>query len=122
MENSPRARLRAEDPDALRHLFDEPAAVVHRHAVRMTGNWGTADDSIVSLTFLEAWRLRERVLPGDGSLRPWLLRIATDVAVADPTQTMSIRRASSASAQPAPLSWESAPRTRRVRCRSARPE
>lgn len=44
----------------------------------MTGNWGTADD-IVSLTFLEAWRLRERVLPGDDSLRPWLLGIATNV-------------------------------------------
>ena len=78
MENSLRARVRAGDPDAFRHLFDEHAAVVHRHAVRMTGNWGTADD-IVSLTFLEAWRLRERVLPGDDSLRPWLLGIATNV-------------------------------------------
>ncbi|MFJ6741110.1 RNA polymerase sigma factor [Streptomyces sp. NPDC091279] len=45
---------------------------------RMTGVWSTADD-IVSLTFLEAWRLRERVLPGDDSLRPWLLGIATNV-------------------------------------------
>lgn len=44
----------------------------------MTGNWVMADD-IVSLTFLEAWRLRERVLPGDDSLRPWLLGIATNV-------------------------------------------
>ncbi|MFD4561341.1 RNA polymerase sigma factor [Streptomyces sp. NPDC058469] len=78
MENSLRARVRAGDPDAFRHLFDEHAAVVHRHAVRMTGNWGTADD-IVSLTFLEAWRLRERVLPGEDSLRPWLLGIATNV-------------------------------------------
>ncbi|MFJ2212897.1 RNA polymerase sigma factor [Streptomyces sp. NPDC101062] len=78
MENSLRARVRAGDPDAFRHLFDEHASVVHRHAVRMTGNWGTADD-IVSLTFLEAWRLRERVLPGDDSLRPWLLGIATNV-------------------------------------------
>lgn len=45
----------------------------------MTGNWVMADD-IVSLTFLEAWRLRERVFPGDDSLRPWLLGIATNVA------------------------------------------
>ncbi|MCW2502958.1 MAG: polymerase ECF-subfamily sigma factor, partial [Actinomycetia bacterium] len=44
----------------------------------MTGNWVLADD-LVSLTFLEAWRLRERVLPGEDSLRPWLLGIATNV-------------------------------------------
>lgn len=73
-----RARVRAGDPDAFRQLFDEHASVVHRHAVRMTGNWVMADD-IVSLTFLEAWRLRERVLPGDDSLRPWVLGIATNV-------------------------------------------
>ncbi|MFD8001588.1 RNA polymerase sigma factor [Streptomyces mirabilis] len=78
MEISLRARVRAGDPDAFRQLFDEHASVVHRHAVRMTGNWVMADD-IVSLTFLEAWRLRERVFPGDGSLRPWLLGIATNV-------------------------------------------
>ncbi|MFF4462051.1 RNA polymerase sigma factor [Streptomyces mirabilis] len=78
MEISLRARVRAGDPDAFRQLFDEHAAVVHRHAVRMTGNWVMADD-IVSLTFLEAWRLRERVFPGDDSLRPWLLGIATNV-------------------------------------------
>lgn len=79
MEISLRARVRAGDPDAFRQLFDEHASVVHRHALRMTGNWVMADD-IVSLTFLEAWRLRERVLPGDDSLRPWLLGIATNVA------------------------------------------
>ncbi|MFJ5307623.1 RNA polymerase sigma factor [Streptomyces sp. NPDC088350] len=79
MENSLRARVRAGDPDAFRHLFDEHASVVHRHAVRTTGNWVVADD-IVSLTFLEAWRLRERVLPGEDSLRPWLLGIATNVS------------------------------------------
>ncbi|MGH1552796.1 RNA polymerase sigma factor [Streptomyces sp. L7] len=78
MEISLRARVRAGDPDAFGRLFDEHASVVHRHAVRMTGDRGTADD-IVSLTFLEAWRLRERVLPGDDSLRPWLLGIATNV-------------------------------------------
>jgi RNA polymerase sigma factor (sigma-70 family) len=78
VEISLRARVRTGDPDAFRQLFDEHASVVHRHAVRMTGNWVMADD-IVSLTFLEAWRLRERVLPGDDSLRPWLLGIATNV-------------------------------------------
>ncbi|MFJ7071360.1 RNA polymerase sigma factor [Streptomyces sp. NPDC098781] len=79
MEISLRARVRAGDPDAFRQLFDEHAPVVHRHAIRMTGDWVLADD-LVSLTFLEAWRLRERVLPGEDSLRPWLLGIATNVA------------------------------------------
>ncbi|MBO3679434.1 RNA polymerase sigma factor [Streptomyces sp. NEAU-YJ-81] len=78
METSLRIRVRAGDPDAFGQLFDECASVVYRHAVRLTGDWGMADD-IVSLTFLEAWRLRERLLPGDGSLRPWLLGIATNV-------------------------------------------
>lgn len=78
METSLRARVRAGDPDAFGRLFDEYASVIYRHAVRLTGNWVMADD-IVSLTFLEAWRLRERLLPGDGSLRPWLLGIATNV-------------------------------------------
>lgn len=78
MELSLRARIRAGDPDAFGRLFDGHAAAVHRHAVRVTGNWSAADD-IVSLTFLEAWRLRERVLPDGGSLRPWLLGIATNV-------------------------------------------
>ncbi|MFH8812670.1 RNA polymerase sigma factor [Streptomyces hygroscopicus] len=78
METSLRARVRAGDPDAFGQLFDEYASVIYRHSVRLTGNWVTADD-IVSLTFLEAWRLRERLLPGDRSLRPWLLGIATNV-------------------------------------------
>ncbi|MFJ8636460.1 RNA polymerase sigma factor [Streptomyces sp. NPDC093568] len=78
METSLRARVRAGDPDAFRQLFDAYASAVHRHAVRMTGNWAMAED-VVSLTFLEAWRLRERMLDGDDSLRPWLLGIATNV-------------------------------------------
>ncbi|MBA6438227.1 RNA polymerase sigma factor [Streptomyces sp. GMR22] len=78
METSLRARVRSGDPDAFGQLFDEHASVIYRHAVRLTGDWVMADD-IVSLTFLEAWRLRERLLPGDGGLRPWLLGIATNV-------------------------------------------
>ncbi|MBI0296404.1 RNA polymerase sigma factor [Streptomyces sp. PRKS01-29] len=78
METSLRTRVRAGDPGAFGQLFDEYASVIYRHAVRLTGDWVMADD-IVSLTFLEAWRLRERLLPGDDSLRPWLLGIATNV-------------------------------------------
>jgi RNA polymerase sigma factor (sigma-70 family) len=76
-----RARVHAGDPEAFRELFDEHNRSVYNHAFRLTGNWSTAQD-VVSLTFLEAWRLRDRVdLDGEGgSLRPWLLGIATNVA------------------------------------------
>jgi RNA polymerase sigma-70 factor (ECF subfamily) len=76
-----RARVHAGDPDAFRELFDEHVRSVYNHAYRLTGNWSTAED-VASLTFLEAWRLRARVdlTMADGSLRPWLLGIATNVA------------------------------------------
>ncbi|MEV4532898.1 RNA polymerase sigma factor [Asanoa sp. NPDC049518] len=77
---STRARVRAGDPDAFRQLFDEHARSVYNHGFRLTGDWSVAEE-VVSLTFLEAWRLRGRVdAGGDGSLRPWLLGIATNVA------------------------------------------
>ncbi|MFD0583844.1 CU044_5270 family protein [Dactylosporangium darangshiense] len=59
-------------------LFDAYAGIVYRHAVQRTGDWATAEE-VVSLTFLEAWRLRERLLPEGGSPLPWLLGIATNV-------------------------------------------
>jgi RNA polymerase sigma factor (sigma-70 family) len=76
-----RARVHAGDPDAFRELFTEHVRSVYNHAFRLTGDWSTADD-LVSLTFLEAWRLRDRVdTAADGvSLRPWLLGITTNVA------------------------------------------
>jgi RNA polymerase sigma factor (sigma-70 family) len=76
-----RARIRAGDPEAFRVLFDDHAQAVYNHAYRLTGNWSTAED-VVSLTYLEAWRLRARVEvdPEAGSLRPWVLGVATNVA------------------------------------------
>ncbi|MEV6863779.1 sigma factor [Streptosporangium subroseum] len=52
---------------------------MYGHAFRLTGNWSAAED-VMSLTFLEAWRLRHRIDADGGSLRPWLLGIATNVA------------------------------------------
>lgn len=43
-------------------------------------------EDVVSLTFLEAWRLRHRLDEEGGSPRPWLLGIATSV-------TRNMRRA-----------------------------
>jgi RNA polymerase sigma-70 factor (ECF subfamily) len=73
-----RTRVRDGDPDAFGELFDEYARAVYNHAFRLTGNWSTAEEA-VSLTFLEAWRLRHKVDPDGGSLRPWLFGIATNM-------------------------------------------
>jgi RNA polymerase sigma-70 factor (ECF subfamily) len=78
MEPTLRARVRAGDPDAFGVLFDDHARAVFNHAFRMTSDWSLAEEA-VSLTFLEAWRLRGRLEPEGGSLRPWLLGITLNV-------------------------------------------
>ncbi|MFG3289502.1 RNA polymerase sigma factor [Streptomyces sp. NPDC048179] len=104
VELSLRERIRAGDPEAFAELFGAHARAVYGHAARLSADRSTAED-VVSLTFLEAWRLRERLRPeaappdedtgtpeedtgipeedsgtpeGDG-LRPWLYGIATNV-------------------------------------------
>jgi RNA polymerase sigma-70 factor (ECF subfamily) len=79
MEPMLRARVRAGDPDAFGALFDDCARAVYNHAFRLTGDWSVAEE-IVSLTFLEAWRLRGRLDPDGGSLGPWLHGICINVA------------------------------------------
>ncbi|MFF2040460.1 RNA polymerase sigma factor [Kitasatospora sp. NPDC058170] len=71
-------RLRAGEPEAFRELFRDHARLVHRHAVRVTGDWALAED-VVSLTFLEAWRLRGKLRDEGDSPRPWLMGIAVNV-------------------------------------------
>ena len=78
MEPGLRARVRAGDPDAFSMLFDEYSRAVYNLVFRLTGNWSAAEEA-VSLTFLEAWRLRASIEPDGGSLRPWLLGIAINV-------------------------------------------
>lgn len=90
MELSLRERIRAGDPQAFAELFGAHARAVYGHAARLTGDRGAAED-VVSLTFLEAWRLREKLRPSaealeaDGGipkgedLRPWLYGIATNI-------------------------------------------
>ncbi|GGQ07888.1 RNA polymerase sigma factor [Streptomyces mutabilis] len=78
MDTNLRNRVRAGDHDAFGDLFDAYARSVYNHAFRLTGDWASAED-VVSLTFLDAWRLRGRVDEEGGSLRPWLLGIATNV-------------------------------------------
>ena len=78
MEPSLRTRVRDGDPDAFGVLFDGHARAVHGLAFRLTGSRQEAEE-VVSLTFLEAWRLRARVEPDGESLHPWLLGIAVNV-------------------------------------------
>ncbi|MFJ8044952.1 RNA polymerase sigma factor [Kitasatospora sp. NPDC096147] len=78
MELSLRARLRAGDQGAFGRLFDENAQGVYGYAVRTLGDWAAAED-VVSLTFLEAWRLRGKLDVDGGPVRPWLFGIATNV-------------------------------------------
>ncbi|MFF0392225.1 RNA polymerase sigma factor [Kitasatospora sp. NPDC004615] len=68
----------AGDRRAFALLFDEYAKAVYLHAIRATGNRDLADD-VVSLTFLEAWRLREKLRGEVLNPRAWLLGIATNV-------------------------------------------
>ncbi len=79
MDHSQRARVRAGDHDEFGVLFCDHARAVYNHAFRLTGDWSAAEE-VVSLTYLEAWRLRGTVRPEGGSLLPWLLGIALNVA------------------------------------------
>ncbi|MFC8509729.1 RNA polymerase sigma factor [Streptomyces sp. NPDC057131] len=73
-----RNRFRAGDTTALGEAYDEHAHILFRYALRVCGDWAAAED-VVSATFLEAWRCRERLRPEGDGLRPWLLGIATNI-------------------------------------------
>ncbi|MBP0454487.1 RNA polymerase sigma factor [Kitasatospora sp. RG8] len=79
MTTEMRSRVRAGNPDAFAELFDSYARTVYNHVFRLTGDWSVAED-VMSATFMEAWRLRGTVEPEGGSLRPWLLGVATNLA------------------------------------------
>ena len=72
----------AGDPSeavAFGHLFRRHAQAVFGFCARRTGNLSLAED-LTSITFLEAWRQRDRVpsLEGGNAL-PWLLAVANNV-------------------------------------------
>ncbi|MGW8365362.1 RNA polymerase sigma factor [Streptomyces wedmorensis] len=73
-----RDRFRAGDPSALGEAYDEHARVLYHYAYRVCGDRAAAED-VVSAAFLEAWRCRGKVHADGGSLRPWLLGIATNI-------------------------------------------
>ncbi|MCX5255306.1 RNA polymerase sigma factor [Streptomyces canus] len=79
MTTDMRTRIRAGDPDAFAELYDQCARSVYNHAFRLTADWSVAED-VMSATFMEAWRRRTSIEADGGSLRPWLLGIATNVS------------------------------------------
>ena len=69
----------AGDTDAFVAIFDLHHHRVYRHALRMTANVHDAED-ITAAAFLELWRRRKSVRMVDGSVLPWLLVTATNLA------------------------------------------
>ncbi|MEU1477950.1 RNA polymerase sigma factor [Streptomyces sp. NPDC001668] len=97
MTTDMRTRIRAGDPDAFAELYDACARSVYNHAFRLTADWSVAED-VMSATFMEAWRRRDSIEAEGGSLRPWLLGIATNVSRSHGRGNRRYRAAASAAA------------------------
>ncbi|MFF2297574.1 sigma factor [Arthrobacter sp. NPDC058127] len=67
----------AGDADAFGVLFDRHADAVFRYCLSRCGSWHDAEE-LVSITFLEAWRQRNRLRPRRETVLPWLLGVATN--------------------------------------------
>lgn len=67
----------AGDADAFGVLFNRHADAVFRYCLSRCGSWHDAEE-LVSITFLEAWRQRNRLRPERDSVLPWLLGVATN--------------------------------------------
>ncbi|MFE7975740.1 RNA polymerase sigma factor [Streptomyces shenzhenensis] len=77
MSDRLRARIRAGDREAFAEIYEEYARTVYNHAYRLTGDWSTAEE-VMADTFLDAWRTREQLEPEGGTVKPWLLGMATN--------------------------------------------
>jgi RNA polymerase sigma factor (sigma-70 family) len=72
-------RAVAGDGEAFGTVFDRHAQRVQRHLSRLLSSPQDVEDAI-AIVFLEAWRRRDSVRVVDGSVVPWLLVTATNVA------------------------------------------
>lgn len=68
------ARLRAGDEQAFATLYAQYARLVHSIAVRLVGDHHDAED-ITQQVFVSAWRSRDSLREGAGSLPGWLATI-----------------------------------------------
>lgn len=78
----------AGDADAFAVLFDRHVDALFRYCLSRCGPWHDAEQ-LVSITFLEAWRQRNRIKPEKDTVLPWLLGVATN---ADRNRARASRR------------------------------
>ena len=90
-------RLRERDPDAFEELHGLYALEVRSHVARMVRDAATADD-LAQEVFLRAWTHGAQ-WDGRGTVRGWLLRIATNLTL---NHLRSTRRRRRQSLQPQP--------------------
>lgn len=69
----------AGDGEAFGRVFDEHRDRVFRHALRLVDTVADAED-VTAAAFLELWRRRTDVRLVDGSVLPWLLVTASNIA------------------------------------------
>jgi len=72
-------------------LFSRHRDRVFRHLLRFVDGGADAED-LTATVFLELWRTRDRVRIVDGSLVPWLIGLATNVARNSSRATRRYRR------------------------------
>jgi RNA polymerase sigma-70 factor (ECF subfamily) len=75
-----RALRRPHRDQLLEALHDEHGAALLRYARRLTGDRQRAED-VVQETLLRAWRNADELTGDAASLRPWLFRVAHNVAI-----------------------------------------
>jgi RNA polymerase sigma factor (sigma-70 family) len=85
-------RAQAGDADAFGVLFERHAPAVLRFCFRRTGNATLAED-LTSIVFLEAWRVRAKVVFFQGRALPWLLGVALNVLRSQTRAERSYREA-----------------------------
>ena len=73
------SRARSGDGRAFAAIFDAHRDRVFRHVLRLVPSAHDAED-VVAGVFLELWRRREAVRVVDGSVLPWALVTATNLA------------------------------------------
>lgn len=76
---APWASSLAGDAEAFAELYDRHRDRVFRHAARLVTNQHDAED-VLAAAFLELWRRRRDVRLVNGSVLPWLLVTASNVA------------------------------------------
>jgi DNA-directed RNA polymerase specialized sigma24 family protein len=75
----------ADDADAaVRQLYEHHARALRRYVERFCPDQASAED-IVQETFIRAWRHLPQLSVGDLPVRPWLYRVARQLAIPDST-------------------------------------